>query len=128
MFLSFLTGFPVTTRLTPSSEKIGIRDDYTMYITDEFVAIHEIETSKLVVQWPIIGLRGWKSEPAGVAGRAGTHLLTLEAGRYAEDNDEKNDNDDDDNDKDDNDDVDNDKDDNDDGENDDDDDESWRRQ
>lgn len=65
-----------------------------MYIKDEYVAIHDLETSRLVVQWPIIGLRGWKSEPADGAGRRGTQLLTLEAGRYVDD-DQKDDYDDD---------------------------------
>lgn len=78
----YFSGFSVTTRLTPSSEKLGIRDDYTMYITYDNVAIHDVDTNALVVQWPIVGLRGWKSEPADAAGRRCTQLLTLEAGRY----------------------------------------------
>ena len=77
-----LTGYFVTTRLTPHSEKNNIRGDYIMCITEEDVSLQSaVDRSQTVVTWSVGQIRGFKSEPAASAGVKDMQLLTLKVGR-----------------------------------------------
>ena len=78
-----LTGYFVTTRLTPHSENNNIRGDYILCITKEEVSLHAaVDRSQTVVTWSVAQIRGFKSESAASAGMKDVQLLTLKVGRW----------------------------------------------
>lgn len=78
-----MTGYFVTTRLTPHSEMNNIRGDYILCVTEgEVVLQSAVDRSRTVVTWSVGHLRAFRSEPAASAGVKDMQLLTLNVGRY----------------------------------------------
>lgn len=77
----FLTGFFVTTRLTPPSERNNIRGDYILCVTEGEIVLKSVDRYLTVVTWPVSHLRSFLSESAAGAGIKDMQLLTLHAGR-----------------------------------------------
>lgn len=83
LHIVWLTGYFVTTRLTPHSENNNIRGDYILCITEEEVSLQSaVDRSQTVVTWSVGQIRGFKSEPAASAGVKDMQLLTLKVGRW----------------------------------------------
>jgi len=77
-----LTGYFVTTRLTPHSENNNIRGDYILCVTKEEVSLQSaVDRSQTMVTWSVGQIRGFKSEAAASAGVKDMQLLTLKLGR-----------------------------------------------